>query len=225
MSPTGRPESEQRSAQREGPPVGAAYQPSAAAAAGRADFATLSTWIAPGARVLDLGCGDGSLLSYLARERQTVGYGIEIDDAGVLACIRQGVNVVQSDLESGLAGFGDASFDCVILSQTLQAMRHTEAIVAEMLRVGRDAIVTFPNFGHWSHRLQILRGRMPVSSALPYQWYDTPNIHLCTVADFDAFLAERGCTVEDRVVLSGGRAVALLPNLRGELAIYRFRRA
>jgi methionine biosynthesis protein MetW len=225
MSPTGRPEGEQRSAQREGPPFSAPYQPSAAAAAGRADFATLSTWIAPGARVLDLGCGDGSLLSYLARERQTVGYGIEIDDAGVLACIRQGVNVVQSDLESGLAGFGDASFDCVILSQTLQAMRHTEAIVAEMLRVGRDAIVTFPNFGHWSHRLQILRGRMPVSSALPYQWYDTPNIHLCTVADFDAFLAERGCTVEDRVVLSGGRAVALLPNLRGELAIYRFRRA
>ncbi len=205
--------------------MSAAYQPSAAAAAGRADFATLSAWIAPRARVLDLGCGDGSLLAYLARERQTVGYGIEIDDAGVLACIRQGVNVVQSDLESGLAGFGDASFDCVILSQTLQAMRHTEGIVAEMLRVGRDAIVTFPNFGHWSHRLQILRGRMPVSSALPYQWYDTPNIHLCTVADFDAFLAERGCTVEDRVVLAGGRAVALLPNLRGELAIYRFRRA
>jgi methionine biosynthesis protein MetW len=205
--------------------MNAAYQPSAAAAAGRADFATLSTWIAPGARVLDLGCGDGSLLAYLARERRTVGYGIEIDDAGVLACIRQGVNVVQSDLESGLAGFGDASFDCVILSQTLQAMRHTEGIVAEMLRVGRDAIVTFPNFGHWSHRLQILRGRMPVSSALPYQWYDTPNIHLCTVADFDAFLTERGCTVEDRVVLAGGRPVALLPNLRGELAIYRFRRA
>lgn len=205
--------------------MSAAYQPSAAAAAGRADFATLSAWIAPRARVLDLGCGDGSLLAYLARERQTVGYGIEIDDAGVLACIRQGVNVVQSDLESGLAGFGDASFDCVILSQTLQAMRHTEGIVAEMLRVGRDAIVTFPNFGHWSHRLQILRGRMPVSSALPYQWYDTPNIHLCTVADFDAFLAERGCTVEDRVVLASGRAVALLPNLRGELAIYRFRRA
>jgi methionine biosynthesis protein MetW len=202
-----------------------AYVPSAAAAAGRADFATIAGWLAPKARVLDLGCGDGSLLAYLKREREATGYGIEIDDAGVLASIRNGINVLQSDLESGLAGFDDASFDCVILSQTLQAMRHTEAIVVEMLRVGRDVIVTFPNFGHWSHRWQILRGRMPVSSSLPYQWYDTPNIHLCTVADFDAFLAERRCVVEDRVVLAGGRPVALLPNLLGELAIYRFRRA
>jgi methionine biosynthesis protein MetW len=203
----------------------AAYVPSAAAAAGRADFATIARWVAPNARVLDLGCGDGSLLAYLKREREATGYGIEIDDAGVLASIGNGISVLQSDLESGLAGFDDASFDCVILSQTLQAMRHTEAIVAEMLRVGRDAIVTFPNFGHWSHRWQIVRGRMPVSSSLPYQWYDTPNIHLCTVADFDAFLAERRCVVEDRVVLAGGRPVALLPNLLGELAIYRFRRA
>jgi methionine biosynthesis protein MetW len=202
-----------------------AYVPSAAAAAGRADFATIAGWLAPKARVLDLGCGDGSLLAYLGRERQATGYGIEIDDAGVLASIGNGINVLQSDLESGLAGFDDASFDCVILSQTLQAMRHTEAIVAEMLRVGRDAIVTFPNFGHWTHRLQILRGRMPVSSALPYQWYDTPNIHLCTVADFDVFLGERGCAIENRVVLAGGQAVTVLPNLRGELAIYRFRRA
>ena len=201
------------------------YRPSAAAAAGRADFATIAPWIAQGARVLDLGCGDGSLLAYLARERAAIGYGIEIDAAGVLACVRQGVNVLQSDLESGLAGFADGSFDCVILSQTLQAMRHTEGIVAEMLRVGRDAIVTFPNFGHWSHRSQILRGRMPVSRSLPYQWYDTPNIHLCTVADFDVFLGQRGCVVENRVVLAGGRVVSLLPNLRGELAIYRFRRA
>jgi methionine biosynthesis protein MetW len=199
--------------------------PSPAAAAGRADFATIAAWIARGSRVLDLGCGDGSLLSYLARERAATGYGIEIDDAGVLAGIRHGINVLQSDLESGLAGFDDASFDCVILSQTLQAMRHTEDIVVEMLRVGREAIVTFPNFGHWTHRWQIVKGRMPVSSALPYQWYDTPNIHLCTVADFDAFLDERRCAVLDRVVLAGGRPVAMLPNLLGELAIYRFRRA
>lgn len=203
----------------------APYSPSAAAAAGRADFATIAPWIAKGARVLDLGCGDGSLLAYLRRERNAGGYGIEIDDAGVLASIRNGVNVLQSDLESGLAGFEDASFDCVILSQTLQAMRHTEAIVNEMLRVGRDVIVTFPNFGHWTHRLQILRGRMPVSSSLPYQWYDTPNIHLCTVADFDAFLASRRIVIENRVVLAQGQAVNTLPNLRGELAIYRFRRA
>jgi homoserine O-acetyltransferase len=207
-------------------PSGAApYVPSAAAAAGRADFATIASWIPKGARILDLGCGDGSLLAYLARERAATGYGVEIDDAGVLASVANGINVLQSDLESGLAGFDDASFDCVILSQTLQAMRHTEDIVVEMLRVGREAIVTFPNFGHWSHRLQIVKGRMPVSTSLPYQWYDTPNIHLCTVADFDAFLAERDFRVENRVVLSGGRAVTTLPNLRGELAIYRFRRA
>ena len=190
----------------------------------RADFSTIAGWIAPTARVLDLGCGDGSLFAYLRESRGVTGYGIEIDDAGVLASIGNGVNVIQSNLEKGLAGFDDKSFDSVILSQTLQAMRHTEEIVLEMLRVGREAIVTFPNFGHWSHRLQVLRGRMPVSKSLPYQWYDTPNIHLCTVADFDAFLAERGFRVENRVVLAHGRAVSALPNLRGELAIYRFRR-
>jgi methionine biosynthesis protein MetW len=190
----------------------------------RADYATIGRWVADGARVLDLGCGDGALLQFLARERRAIGYGIEIDDAGVLASVRNGVNVLQSDLERGLNGFDDAAFDVVLLSQTLQAMRRIEAIVAEMLRVGREAIVTFPNFGHWSHRLQVLRGRMPVSSSLPYQWYDTPNIHLCTVADFDAFLAERGHRVLDRVVLSGGRPVAFAPNLMGELAIYRFHR-
>ncbi len=208
-----------------GAPASTSYVPSAAAAAGRPDFATIAPWIAHGSRVLDLGCGDGSLLAYLARERGVRGYGIEIDPAGVHASIANGINVLQSDLETGLAGFDDASFDCVILSQTLQAMRHTEDLVAEMLRVGRDAIVTFPNFGHWSHRWQILRGRMPVSSSLPYQWYDTPNIHLCTVADFDAFLAARKCVVENRVVLARGRPVGALPNLRGELAIYRFRRS
>jgi homoserine O-acetyltransferase len=193
-------------------------------AAGRADFATIAGWLPPDARVLDLGCGDGSLLSYLRRERGVRGYGIEIDDAGVLQSVRNGIDVLQNNLESGLAGFDDASFDCVILSQTLQAMRHTEEIVAEMLRVGREAIVTFPNFGHWSHRWQILKGRMPVSDRLPYQWYDTPNIHLCTVADFDAFLFARNYAVENRVVLAHGRAVSMLPNLTGELAIYRFRR-
>ncbi|HEY7788034.1 MAG TPA: methionine biosynthesis protein MetW [Casimicrobiaceae bacterium] len=190
----------------------------------RADYATIGGWIAENARVLDLGCGDGALLAFLAEKRRVSGYGIEIDDAGVLASVRNGTNVVQSDLERGLAGFDDAAFDVVILSQTLQAMRRVEAIVAEMLRVGREAIVTFPNFGHWTHRLQILRGRMPVSQSLPYQWYDTPNIHLCTVADFDAFLTARSYRVLDRVVLANGRAVSFAPNLTGELAIYRFRR-
>jgi homoserine O-acetyltransferase len=190
----------------------------------RADFATIAGWIAPGAQVLDLGCGDGSLLAYLMRERNVKGYGVEIADDGVLASVRNGINVLQSDLESGLAGFDDASFDCVILSQTLQAMRHTKEIVEEMLRVGREVIVTFPNFGYWSHRWQILKGRMPVSRDLPYQWYDTPNIHLCTVADFDAFLRERNCVIENRVVLAGGHPVTTLQNWFGQLAIYRFRR-
>jgi len=190
----------------------------------RADYATIGNWIDDAARVLDLGCGDGALLGFLAAQRRASGYGIEIADAGVLACVRDGINVIQSDLERGLAGFDDDAFDVVILSQTLQAMRRIEAIVAEMLRVGREAIVTFPNFGHWSHRLQILRGRMPVSSSLPYQWYDTPNIHLCTVADFDAFLVERGYRVLDRVVLAKGRAVSFAQNMTGELAIYRFRK-
>jgi len=190
----------------------------------RADFSTIAGWIVPAARVLDLGCGDGSLFAYLRESRGVTGYGIEIDDAGVLASIGNGINVIQSDLESGLAGFDDKSFDSVILSQTLQAMRHTEGIVLEMLRVGREAIVTFPNFGHWSHRLQVLRGRMPVSKSLPYQWYDTPNIHLCTVADFDAFCAAHAFGVLERVVLHETHSVTVLPNLFGSLAIYRFQR-
>ena len=193
-------------------------------AVARADYATIAGWIAKDARVLDLGCGDGSLLAYLRTACGAGGYGIEIADPGMLASLENTIDVIQSDLERGLAGFDDASFDCVILSQTLQAMRRIEVIVAEMLRVGREAIVTFPNFGHWSHRAQILRGRMPVSQSLPYQWYDTPNIHLCTVADFDAFLAARDCAVLDRVVLAAGRRIHTLPNLRGELAIYRFKR-
>ncbi|HKE39513.1 MAG TPA: methionine biosynthesis protein MetW [Casimicrobiaceae bacterium] len=191
----------------------------------RADFSTIAGWIAPGARVLDLGCGDGSLLSHLKQSRGATGYGIEIDDAGVLASIGNGVNVIQSDLESGLAGFDDRSFDSVILSQTLQAMRRIESIVGEMLRVGREAIVSFPNFGHWSHRLQVVRGRMPVSKSLPYEWYNTPNIHLCTVADFDAFCAGRRLRVDERVVLHDARRVHFLSNLLGSLAIYRFRSA
>jgi methionine biosynthesis protein MetW len=190
----------------------------------RADFSTIAGWIAPNARVLDLGCGDGSLFAYLRESRGVAGYGIEIDDAGVLASIANGVSVIQSDLESGLAGFDDQSFDSVILSQTLQAMRHTEQIVLEMLRVGREAIVTFPNFGYWAHRLQVLRGNMPVSRDLPYQWYDTPNIHLCTVADFDAFCSARAFRVLERVVLHETRRVTALPNLFGSLAIYRFQR-
>lgn len=187
----------------------------------RPDLATIAKWVRPDARVLDLGCGDGMLLRYLWKERNAEGYGVEIDDTKVGASVQNDVNVLQMNLESGLSAFGDTSFDYVILSQTLQAMRHTEAIMREMLRVGREAIVSFPNFGHWSGRLQVLAGRMPVSESLPHEWYNTPNLHLCTIADFEDLAADLGMKILERVVLHEGRAVRTLPNLRGSLAIYR----
>lgn len=191
---------------------------------GRPDFEAIASWVRPDSTVLDLGCGDGMLLRYLKQSRNARGYGIDIDDDNVLACVKNGVNVVQSDLERGLAGFDAGSFDCVILSQTLQAVRHTEDILREMLRVGREAIVSFPNFGRWDLRLQImLGGRMPVSKDLPYQWYDTPNVHLFTIADFDAFCEKRRIGVQERVVLGRGQRVRMLPNLLGSIAVYRLR--
>jgi methionine biosynthesis protein MetW len=199
--------------------------PSHALAGRRPDFDAIAGWIKPGAHVLDLGCGDGSLLRFLRETRSASGYGIEIDDARVIASVRNGVNVIQSDLESGLSGFDSGSFDYVILSQTLQAVRRTQRIVQDMLRVGREGIVTFPNFGFWRHRLQSLAGRMPVSRELPYQWYDTPNVHLFTIADFEAFCAGHGVRILDRVVLTGGRPLQLMPNLRGALAVYRLDQA
>ena len=191
----------------------------------RPDFAAIAAWVRPGARVLDLGCGDGTLLKYLRQERNASGYGVEIDDGGVLACVRNGVSVIQGDLESGLSDFEDRAFDYVILSQTLQAMRHSERIVREMLRVGREGIVTFPNFGYWRNRLQILAGRMPVSDNLPFQWYDTPNIHLCTITDFEDFCESHAVRILERTVITDGTAVSFLPNLLGALAVYRFQRA
>jgi methionine biosynthesis protein MetW len=191
----------------------------------RPDFAAIADWVRPGARVLDLGCGDGTLLRYLWRERNASGYGVEIDDAGVLACVKNGVNVIQSDLESGLSDFEDRAFDYVILSQTLQAVRHSERIVHEMLRVGREGIVTFPNFGYWKNRLQVLGGKMPVSDDLPFQWHNTPNIHLCTITDFEDFCGARGVRILQRTVITNGSAVSILPNLLGALAVYRFQRA
>ena len=187
----------------------------------RPDLTTIAQWVRPNARVLDLGCGDGMLLRYLWKERSAEGYGVEIDDAKVGASVKNDVNVLQMNLESGLSAFGDASFDYVILSQTLQAMRHTEAIMREMLRVGREAIVSFPNFGHWSGRLQVMAGRMPVSESLPHEWYNTPNLHLCTIADFEDLAADLELKILERVVLHKGQAVNILPNLRGSLAIYR----
>ena len=190
----------------------------------RSDFNVIARWIPQNARVLDLGCGDGSLLQFLTQTRGVHGYGVEISPENIVACVRNGVNVIQDDLETGLAEIETDSFDFVILSQTLQAMRHTEAIVDEMLRVGRQAIVTFPNFGYWRNRLAVARGNMPVSENLPYEWYDTPNVHLCTIDDFERFCAKRKVHICERVVLNDGSEVATLPNLFGQLAVYRFER-
>jgi methionine biosynthesis protein MetW len=191
----------------------------------RADFAAIANWIKPAARVLDLGCGDGTLLRFLAEKRETIGYGVEIDDARVLSCIKNGVNVVQGDMERGLSGFADDSFDYVILSQTLQAVKSSERVVREMLRVGRQGIVTFPNFGYWRNRLQVMFGNMPMSDNLPYAWFDTPNIHLCTLDDFENFCRDHGVRILERTVITGGAAVQTLPNLMGALAVFRFERA
>ena len=190
--------------------------------AGRADLDAIAAWVPPGASVLDLGCGEGLLLKYLNQSREVRGYGIEISDANVLACVKNSVNVIQSDLEAGLAGFDAGAFDYVILSQTLQAMHHTEEIIMEMLRVGRQGIVSFPNFGYWPQRLQIMRGRMPLSDVLPYLWYNTPNVHLCTLADFEDFCATHGVHILERIVMQEDRRIKFAPNLRGSVAVYRF---
>ena len=187
----------------------------------RADQAAIAQWVAPQSRVLDLGCGDGALLRYLWQQREAPGYGVEIDDAKVLDCVDNDVNVLQVDLESGLSLFADQSFDCVILSETLQTIHRTEFLMREMLRVGREAIVSFPNFGHWSARLQVLFGRMPVSETLPYAWYETPNVHHCTIVDFEDLCRRLGVRIRERLVLHEGRPITWLPNLLGSVALYR----
>lgn len=189
----------------------------------RQDFAIIANWVKFGSKVLDLGCGDGQLLQFLRSALEIKGYGVEKDDANVLACIKYGANVIQMDLEDGLSGFEDQSFNTVILSQTLQAMHHTEAIVLDMLRVGQEVIVTFPNFGYWRNRIQITLGQMPVSKTLPYQWYDTPNVHLCTIRDFDIFCKNHNIDIIERKVITDGRDVNFIPNLFGSLAMYRLK--
>jgi methionine biosynthesis protein MetW len=191
----------------------------------RSDFAAIAKWIKPGAQVLDVGCGDGTLLNYLKESKSAHVYGVELADDKVLACAQKGLNIVQQNLEGGLALFEDNSFDTVILSQTLQTIHQTARILSEIARVGNECIVSFPNFGHWSHRASVALGRMPVSKSLPYQWYDTPNVRVLTIADFEALAPAVGLELLDRVVLHDGQAVQFLPNLRGSLAIYRARRA
>ena len=190
----------------------------------RPDFAAIATLVKAGTKVLDLGCGDGSLLRYLRDTRDIHGYGVEINDENVQACFNNGINVIQNDLESGLSSFGSGSFDYVILSQTLQAMRHTENLIKEMMRVSKEGIVSFPNFGYWKNRLQVLSGYMPVSEVLPYQWFDTPNIHLCTLGDFERFCRQHGANILERRIMNGDHQISFAPNLFGMLAFYRFER-
>lgn len=195
----------------------------------RTDQALIAEWIRPNSRVLDLGCGDGTLLTYLHRQRRITGYGLEIDPNNITACIERGVSVIQLDVDAGLSDFDDDSFDYVIMTQTLQAVHYPHGVINEMLRVGREGIVTFPNMGHWRSRMQVaLHGRMPMTMALPYKWYDTPNIHLCSVRDFELLCEEEGikvleCTTVDHAHRSS-IGMRLFPNLLGEIAIYRFRR-
>ncbi len=190
----------------------------------RQDFAVIAGWVAFGSKALDLGCGDGTLLRYLRDALEIKGYGVEKDDANWLACQQNDVNVIQMDLEDGLSGFEDQSFDTVVLSQTLQAMHETEKIVLEMLRVGREGIITFPNFGYWRNRLQIITGNMPVSKSLPYEWHNTPNIHLCTINDFEKFCQKRNISIIERSVITNDKPVHFMPNWLGSLAMYRLKK-
>jgi len=177
-----------------------------------------------GSRVLDLGCGDGAMLAHLQKTRQCTGYGVEIDDANVLACVRRGVNVIQLNLDEGLALFGDASFDVVLQLDTLQHLRNAEVMLRETVRVGREGIVAFPNFAHWPNRLSIMNGRMPVTRRLPYQWYDTPNIRVGTHADLGTLAMRSGLKVLDSFGLQNGRTVRVAPNLLAGTSVYRLSR-
>lgn len=188
----------------------------------RPDLLRIASWIRPGSRVLDLGCGDGALLAHLQENKNVSGAGVELDDDAVIASTQRGVRVIQQDLEEGLALFDDQQFDTVVLSRTLQSMRNTEKILQEMARVARFGIVSFPNFGYWKHGVSILAGRMPVTGEMPYQWYNTPNIHLCTLKDFQDLAEALNLRITDLATFNGSREVQFLPGWRSTLAVYRF---
>ncbi len=180
--------------------------------------------VPPGSRVLDLGCGTGELLEHLIKHKGCTGYGVELDDANLLACVKRGVNVIQRNLEEGLSIFEDQSFDVVLQLETLQHLRNAEAMLKETARVGKLGIVSFPNFAHWPNRLQVLLGRMPVTRALPYEWYDTPNIRVGTFADFEVLARKNRLKILDSFGLQNGEVQRTLPNLMASVAVFKFER-
>jgi methionine biosynthesis protein MetW len=190
----------------------------------RITMQSIAALVPAGSRVLDLGCGDGAMLDYLQRERACTGYGIEIADENILACVKRGVDVIQLNLDEGLSMFDDGSFDVVLQIDTLQHLRNTETMLVETARVGRVGIVAFPNFAHWPNRLWIARGRMPVTKRLPYQWYDTPNIRVGTYKDFEVLATKNKLSILDSFGLQEGREVRLLPNARAGTAVFKFER-
>ncbi len=190
----------------------------------RPDLAFIAHWVGEGSHVLDVGCGDGAMLAYLQGDKRCTGYGIEIADDKLLESTRRGINVIQHDMEQGLGLFGDNSFDTVLCLSSLQMMQHVEALLRDIVRVGAEAIISFPNFAYWPHRVALLKGRMPVSRSLPYQWYDTPNVRCATIYDFEELAVECGLEVLERVALADGAPVSFLPNLRGSLAVFRLRK-
>ena len=186
----------------------------------------ISQWITPNSRILDLGCGNGALLDRLGKEKNISGYGLEIDPKQITQCVARGVNVVEQDLDKGLSNFADNSFDTVVMTQTLQAVHHPDMVIGEMLRIGKECLVSFPNFGYWRTRLYLItKGRMPVSNFMPYSWYDTPNIHFCTVKDFEKLCEQKSIQILSRRVLTQANETTQLginwPNLFGATAIYR----
>ncbi len=187
----------------------------------RADLAFIANWVDERAHVLDVGCGDGAMLAHLQAVKHCTGYGIEIEDDGVLASTRNGINVIQHDMELGLGLFPDHAFDTVLCLSSLQMMENVEGLLRDIARVGREAIVSFPNFAYWPHRLALLRGRMPVSKALPFEWYNTPNVRCATIGDFSDLANRVGLRVLECVALRDGQPVHFLPNLRGTLAVFR----
>ena len=187
----------------------------------RLDFIKISEWIKPNSKVLDLGCADGALLKYLQAEKMTSGYGIEITPENIEKGIKNKINIIQMNLEDGLSVFDNQFFDTVILSQTLQAMVNIEKIMDEMKRVAKNIIVSFPNFGFWKNRLQIINGKMPKSSDLPHEWYNTPNIHLCTVKDFYDLCEKKRLIIEDQLFLTENQPIKYFSNLRGSIGIFK----